>query len=217
MKWSFSSLKMFLNCPYQYFRVKVVQDFAIPDTQQTLYGKDVHTALEQYGRDGEPLPKNYQRFQPIVDVLLDLPGDKYFEYQMALRTDKTPCGFEDEDYWVRGIADFLCVDGDTAHVVDYKTGSDRFPETKQLKLMALMVFAIFPEVQTVKGGLAFIMRNSFVEVTYTRDEIPAMWAKLEDDLVLLQDAFAYGTWVPKPSGLCGWCPVRTCDHHPESR
>ena len=51
MKWSFSSLKQYCNCPHQYHQVKVLQKYPTKVTQQMLYGTEVHKALEDYARD----------------------------------------------------------------------------------------------------------------------------------------------------------------------
>lgn len=211
IKWSFSSLKQFINCPRQYHEVKVLQNFPPKVSQQMLYGTEVHKALEDYTRDKTELPKNYKRFKTLVDVLLEIPGERYVEHQMALRADKSPCEFAAPDYWVRGIADLLIVDNDTAFVVDYKTGSNRYPDTKQLKLMALMVFAHFPSVESVNGGLLFVAHNSFLPEEYYRDKSEKYWADFLPDLERLKTAFETGNWQPNATPLCAYCPVKTCE------
>ena len=82
--WSFSSIKEYINCPKKYQEVRILKNYTFTDTQSTIYGKEVHTALEEYVRDGKPLAKNYQRFQKMVDTLIAIPGEKYPELKMAL-------------------------------------------------------------------------------------------------------------------------------------
>ena len=84
--------------------------------------------------------------------------------------------------WVRGIADLVIVDGDQAYIIDYKTGSNKYPDTKQLKLMSLMAFVCFPEVNTIKAGLLYCMKNSFVQESYTREDIHKSWKSFEQPL-----------------------------------
>jgi len=215
IKWSFSGLKQYVNCPKQYHEVKVLQNFQTQVSKQMQYGTDVHKALEDYTRDEVELPANYKRFQALVDTLMEIPGEKYFEYKMALTEGKSPCDFYSKDYWVRGIADLLIVDGDTAFIVDYKTGSNRYPDPKQLKLMALMTFAIFPGVTTVNGGLLFVVHNSFVPETYNRKDTDSYWHAFLPDIQRLQMSFDTGNWSPNPTKLCGWCPVKTCNFYSE--
>ena len=212
--WSFSSLKDFVNCPKQYQEIKVLKRFTKFPTEQMRYGTEVHKACEDYVGEGVPLAENYKRFQPVLDSLVAIPGTKYPEYRMALDKDRQVSAYG-KGYWVRGIVDLLIVDGDHAFLVDYKTGSNRYPDPKQLKLMALMTFAHFPEVNKIKAGLLFVMHESFMDEEYTRDQIPKLWSYFENDLERLSLSYENDTWQANPTPLCGWCPVRTCEFHKE--
>jgi len=213
VKWSFSGLKDYVNCPRQYHEVKLLGNYTKSVTSQMKYGTDVHKALEDYARDGTELPEFYKRFQPMADALLDIDGDRYLEFKMALTEDRLPCSFDAPNYWVRGIVDFMVISGDTAHIVDYKTGSAKYPDTKQLKLMALMAFAYMPGIERVKAALLFVAHNVFINEEYRRDEIDKLWESFTPDLLRLQSSTDTGHWPPNPTPLCGWCPVVTCQHH----
>jgi hypothetical protein len=213
IKWSFSGLKQYTNCPRQYNEIKNLKSFEVKVSHQMLYGTEVHKALEEYARDGIELPKFYNKFKPTIDALLEIPGERHVEYKMALSADKLPCEFDSPDYWVRGIADLLIVDDDIAFVIDYKTGSNKYPEPKQLKLMALMTFAHFPKVERVKAGLLFVVHSSFLEQHYQRREIPKLWADFALDLARLELSFESDSWPANPTPLCRWCPVTTCEFH----
>jgi len=210
-KWSFSSFKQYVNCPRQYHEVKVLKRYETKPTHQMRYGTDVHEALEKYAKDGADLPHNYKRFAPLVDPLLEIDGQRYIEHKMALTADKAPCGFYDKQYWVRGIVDLLILSGDTAFIVDYKTGSDKYPDMKQLKLMALMTFAHFPEVKTVRAGLLFVLHNNFMPDEYERDKIEELWDAFNPDLMRLELSYKEDSWQANPTPLCGWCPVSSCE------
>ena len=211
VQWSFSSLKDFIGCPRRYYEVKVCKNFEQKITHAITYGKEVHAALEYYVRDKTPLPANYQRFQKAVDALIDIPGEKFVEHEMALLPDRSPCDFSDSKRWVRGIADLLILDGETAYVVDYKTGSHKYPDPDQLKLMALMVFAKYPDVKTVRGALLFILKNHLVSEEYTRDQIDTLWKTFDSKVERLAQAYETNEWTPNPTPLCGYCPVTTCE------
>ena len=211
IKWSYSGLKDYQNCPRQYHEVKVLKNFSKKTTPQMLYGTTVHSALEDYVREGKPLAKNYQQYQRQLDPLREMPGDKYPEHRMALDVHRAPCSYNAEDCWVRGIADLLVVDGDQGYVVDYKTGSNRFPDPKQLQLMALMTFAHFPEGVHVKGGLQFVAHEHFVTSEYHRDNINDLWKDFDATLERLKISHEKNMWQPNPTPLCGWCPVSTCE------
>jgi ATP-dependent exoDNAse (exonuclease V) beta subunit len=209
--WSYSSLKEYTGCPKKYQEVRVLKNYTFQDTPQTIYGKEVHKALEDYVKSNTALAKNYERFKQLVDDLIAIPGDKYCEHEMALTKEKTPCEFENPNRWVRGIADLVIVDGDTAFIVDYKTGSNKYPDPKQLKLMALMLFAHFPEVNHVKAGLLFLAHNQFIPEEYKREDITKLWGYFTTPLMRLSHSYASDTWIANPTPLCKYCPVKTCD------
>jgi hypothetical protein len=210
--WSFSSYKQYVNCPKQYQEIKVLKRFYIKQTPQMTYGTEVHKACEDYVGEGKPLAKNYLMFKPVLDSLLEIPGTRYPEQRMALDKDGNACGYG-KGYWVRGIVDLMIIDGDTAFIVDYKTGNNKYPEPKQLKLMALMAFAKYPEIKKIKAGLLFIVHNSFMTEEYSREEISSLWDAFLGDLTRMEASYETDVWNPNPTPLCGWCPVNTCPHH----
>lgn len=217
IKWSYSGLKDYINCPRQYNEVKVLKRFEKRPTAQTLYGTDVHSAIENYVKIGQTLPKNYQKFQKQLDPLREMSGEKFPEYRMAITIDREPCKFGAQDYWVRGITDLLVVDEDYGFIVDYKTGSNRYPDPKQLQLMALLTFAHFPEVQRIKAGLLFVVHEHFVTSEYHRDDIDTLWKDFAGPLERLRLSHVNGSWQPNPTPLCGWCPVSTCEFNKDAR
>ena len=213
IKWSYSGLKDFINCPRQYNEVKVLKRYEKKATVEMRYGTQVHSALEDYVKEGKPLAKNYEHFSKQLDPLRDMEGDKYPEYRMALTINRQPCTFGAKDYWVRGIADLMVVDGDQGYIVDYKTGSNKYPDPKQLQLMALMGFEYFPEVTHFKAGLLFVAHNDFVTSEYRREKIDKYWDDFAPSLQRLQLSYENGVWQENPTPLCGWCPVSDCAHY----
>ena len=205
--WSYSSLNEYATCPRQYNETRVLGRFTKETSPQMQYGTDVHLALEEYIRDGKPLGA-HSKFYPIVEHLKALPGVKYPEHKMAVSHDKTVCDFDDPERWVRGIADLIIVDGNRALIVDYKTGSNRYPDTKQLHLMALMTFAHFNEVDSITAQLSFVVHNTVVNAKYTREE--TTWDAFTPTLMALYQSFEKDVWPATPTPLCKWCPVTTC-------
>jgi len=211
IQWSFSSLKDFIGCPKRYQEVKVLNNYEFQPTEATTYGNKVHAALEAYVKKGTELPDNYKRYQGYVDGILEIPGTKYPEYRMALDIEGKPCKWGSKDRWVRGIADLIVIDGEDAYIIDYKTGSANYPDPNQLKLMALMVFAYFPEVQKINAALMFIMHETIVDERYNRDQIDELWEVFFPHLERLKLSYENDTWPANPTALCRFCPVVTCD------
>jgi hypothetical protein len=213
LTWSFSALKEYKTCARKYHANRVLKLYPAQETEATIYGKLVHTAAEEYIRDGKPLVGNMARFKKSLDALKSIPGRKLCELEMALKPDGTPCNFDDEGRWVRGIADLVILNGDKAFVCDYKTGSAKYPDKSQLELMALMLFAHYPEVTEVKAALLFVHHNKLVPALYKRENEQKMWANWRSDVDTLQSSYDNDMWHPNPNGLCRkWCNVEYCEY-----
>ena len=213
--WSYSSLNLFKQCPRKYHRLRVLKDIKEDEAEHLIYGNAVHKAAEEYGRDGVPIPPKFLYIKTYVDTLIDSPGDKYYEHKMGLTRELEPCEFLAGHVWWRGIADFLAVDRKTAVLVDYKTGkSARYADTAQLELLALAIFAHFPQVEIVRAGLLFVVSKEFIEIELNRNHQHELWKKWIKDTDRLDGCFESDTWNPSPNFTCKkFCPVLDCEHN----
>ena len=213
-KWSYSSMSLFQQCPKKYYHLRIAKDVVDPPSHQMRYGLDVHQAAEHYVRDGTPIPEKYSYLTPMLDSLKKIKGDIYCEFRMGLTRDLEPCKFGAKDAWWRGIADFLVVNDDRAKVVDYKTGQNKYADTKQLELMALAVFKHFPKVKKVKAGLAFVVCEDFIQAKYDKENEPKFWLRWIEETDRLTLAYENNMWNPKPNFTCRkFCPIMTCQHN----
>ena len=217
--WSYSSLKVFQQCPKKYYHLRIAKDVSQPDTEATIYGKEVHKAAEDYMRDGVPIPEKFAYMRPILAKLEAIEGDRYCELEMALKEvggAYVPCDFQDPGYWWRGIADLLIVNGDVAYMIDYKTSKNaKYADLKQLDAMAACIFRMFPEVKRIKSALLFVVSGEFVHKEHNCDTDYLKGFRF--DLERLETAVATNVWNAVSGPLCGWCPVKTCVHFREPR
>ena len=86
VKWSYSSLSLFQQCPRKYHRLRVVGDIKQETSEAMMYGTDVHAAAEVYVRDEKPLPKKFEQFKRYLDIFKSI--DKGQLELMALATFK---------------------------------------------------------------------------------------------------------------------------------
>lgn len=213
---SHSSLKDYEQCARKYHEVKVLKKYPFETTEQSIYGNNVHAAIEGYIKAGTPVPPEFAQFLPVVDAVLALPGTKYAEYEMALTPELNVCNFDAPERWVRGIADLVIIDDDnlSAKCVDWKTGADKYADTDQLRLMSLMIFAHFPHIREVKSALIFLVKGSMVKHTMNRSAAPDEWWRYRERVAKLDASYANDVWNPTQSGLCRkHCPVRECPHN----
>ena len=134
---------------------------------------------------------------------------------MCIRDSLEPCGFYDKNVWFRGIADLIILDGDHASVVDYKTGkSAKYADKGQLELMALSVFAHYPQVTKIRAALFFVVSKDLVKDTYIEYDGAKLWRKWLGKYNQMKLAADNDVWNARPSGLCRrHCPVVECVHN----
>lgn len=212
--WSYSSLKLFLQCRHKYYRLRVAKDIVEPEAEHLRYGNEVHKAAELYIGEGKPLAPQHEFMLPMLDRLMQMRGTKHCEIKLGLTANLEPCEFFAKDVWFRGIIDLLILDGSRARIVDYKTGkSAKYADKDQLELMSLAVFKHFPHVKKVKAGLLFVVANDFVKEDYEQDRAPIYWQKWLRDTAQLEAAVRAQVWNKTPNFTCkGWCPVKDCEH-----
>ena len=213
IKWSYSALKQYVNCPKQYYHLRVLKDVVQKVTPQMMYGTEIHKLIENYLTKGSPLEDIY--LKTTVDYIQStLDGMRYVEHKMALDSTGAPVACDADNYWVRGIADLIITDGDVAYCIDWKTGNDRYADVKQLRLMSLMIFAHFPHINKVESLLHFTKSGiPVVDKTHYRESHEELWAEFAPDLMKLQVSHDTNIWPMKPSNLCGWCAVVHCQNY----
>ena len=105
--WPYSALKTFQQCPKQYYHQYVVKDLPKQESEATIYGTQVHKAIEDHLNGIEQLPDVHAKFLPAVQNAERMQGDKCVEHKMALDHNLRPCDFDSPDRFVRGIVDSL--------------------------------------------------------------------------------------------------------------
>lgn len=214
---SYSHMAAFKQCPMQFYHAKHLNKFPFKESADTLYGKEVHKAAEDYVADDVPFPKRFNFMKPVVDSLKNKKGNKFVEIKMGVTKDLVPCTFFSKEVWIRGIIDLLIIDKDNklAWVIDYKTNKNaNYADPDQLELMALLVFARYPEVDEVRGGLVFVKCNELVRKKYLRFQRSELWSKWIARHKKMLEAYKLNQWATKESGLCKkHCPVTECVHN----
>jgi PD-(D/E)XK nuclease superfamily len=214
---SFSSMKVFQQCPKKYQEVNLLKNYEFKDTPETLYGKEVHKAIEDYIDDGLAIPDKFAYLIPTVEKIAQINGSKHCEIKMAMRPDFTATDFMDKAAWIRGIADLVIIDEkeEKAIVIDWKTGSHKYPDAKQLELMFLLLSKKYPSVKEFDCYLIFLRHGvrlrQFFDDSHKYDALE-YWVKEGDKL---DKAIETNTFKAKKSALCPWCPVVTCEKHPK--
>lgn len=213
---SHTSLKQYEQCPKRYYRQRIVKDVVEEASRHAVYGDDVHKSLELRVKEGRPLPDNMKHLEPLARFVTDVTGVVQCELSLGMRRDLSPCSFFDSTVWLRGKIDVVVDQGHEALVIDYKTGKYR-GDDGQPGRSALLVFSNFPHVQTVRCRFLYIQENKIGKNDYDRaqvQEVLTPTARLDNDI---RWSLQHNSWPERPSGLCGFCPVKDCRHNRSNR
>jgi hypothetical protein len=214
LPWSFSALGDFLNCPKAYYHKRIAKDVQESQGEAALWGDAVHKGLEAYLKGEADLPENLEAYREYAEGIQHMAegATLLVEQEYALNTKVQPCGWKDPAVWCRGIVDVLIISPDgSAYVIDHKTGKVK-PDSQQLKLFALLVFAHHPDVHTCYTEFSWLAFGTKTTECYTRAREADLWQEFLPDLNRYRVAFKHEVFNPRQSGLCnGWCPVTGCE------
>lgn len=211
--WSYSKLKNYRTCPRRYKRIDIDKAYSDGTVSPELeWGNRVHKAFEDRIGKGASFPADLAIYELAALRLLDVPGKKMVEQQLAITKDFTPCAWFGDDAWFRAKADYLAVNGKVALAIDYKTGKI-LEDSEQLALMADVVFAHYPEVEAIRCEYWWLKDDAVSREDFYRRNRRKLWEKVLPEVMTLQKAHKDDAFPPKRSGLCkNYCPVTECEH-----
>jgi hypothetical protein len=210
---SHSNLDKFKTCPKQFHEVKVLKRFKDTKGEAAVWGDYVHVEFERYlkAKGEAELPENLLQYKSYLDGILSKPGEIIVEAQLAVNTSFAECDFFAPNVFMRGYADVLRILGNKAWILDHKTGK-RKADSRQMKMMALLVFALHPYIEHIRVGFAWLQDGVNDAEEFKRSDWNKLLNEFLPDIVQYRDAFCNDVWQPRQSGLChGWCPVNDCE------
>lgn len=210
---SYSSIKLYENCPYRYFRQRVLKDAVDEGGEASKHGERIHQYLEVRLKESAALPQEIANYEPLCASVerISKGGELLIEHELVLTENLTPTGWWSADAWLRSKLDILVINGDLANVMDWKTGK-RNADQFQMQLFAAQVFQNYPEVQSVKTSLVWLKTMEMDTEVYGRAQVNDLWADVMKRIQRIYKSLEYDNWPAKPSGLCRFCPARhDCD------
>ena len=204
---SFSSIKMYENCPKRYYHQRITKEVQDTGSDATIYGERVHEALEHRLDKKVELPSESKAYEPLCKSIEGMGGTLQVEQKLTLSENLTPTTWWEKDAWLRSILDVLIIFEDEAIVMDWKTGKRR-PDFSQLEMFALQVFSHYPNIKKVKSTFVWLKDLSLDSHTYNRIDADDLWVKLLSKTERINQSLINNNWPPKPSGLCRFCPAK---------
>jgi RecB family exonuclease len=210
---SYSAIKLYENCPYRYFRQRIVKDVVDQGGEASKYGERIHEYLEHRLKSNNILPQEIAQYEPLCTMVERLAkhGELHIEKELVLTENLTPTTWWETDAWLRSKLDILIICDGEAIVMDWKTGK-RNPDFFQMQMFAAQVFKHHPEVQRVKTILVWLKTLEMDSEDYHRESINEVWAEVMKRINRIHKSLEHDNWPARPSGLCRYCPARhDCD------
>jgi len=201
MRWSYSKLGMYKECPA---KVKYRYIDKLPSTPgpAAARGVAIHAKIESYLK-GESTIGEMEEVNFYGDWLarLRVLGAQP-ELKIAVKKDWSPCGWEDPDVWGVGVIDAWLPSAPIAW--DWKTGKvyeeDHFA---QRELYTAMLFGHVPDAYEVKFSHVYVDIHKERTTTFHRNTIPDLRKRWSDKISIME---ADTIMAPNPSFKCRWCP-----------
>ena len=206
---SFSSLKLFENCPYRYYHQRIARTVTDKGGEASLNGERIHKQLETRLLDGSALPPELDKLEPTAQSIERMAegGELHVEQEMTLTYQLKPTGWWDSDAWFRSKLDVCVLKGDNAVVIDWKTGKRR-PDFSQLEMFALQVFQQYPNINKVSSTFVWTQTLELDKEVYNREDKSRLTKQLLEKTTRIEQALAADKWPARPSGLCKFCPCK---------
>lgn len=229
--YSYSKMECFKQCKLKYKYAYIDKIFVPKDQEALLKGSYIHWLLEKEMRpesievslkynhnfNDEKLEqynnifknfKNTNRFKALKD--LPIVG---VELEWALNEKIQPTKFKGKDDVIHGIIDFLAIKGDTAIIIDWKTGKTKDKKyideiQNQLALYSIWVLKMF-NVNKCVCQFVYVENNETHRYIYDRENIKQVTQSFGELVCKMETEQAF---IPKVGPLCPWCEYNNiCD------
>lgn len=208
---SYSSLSTFDTCPEQYRQIYLLRAYRKTFAKQQD-GIDDHKLLEHRLRYQQPLPAPLAKAEPLA-ASLERSGKPEVELSLAVNQHLQPVGFWDG--YLRGKYDVVLrwPEQRRAFIGDWKSGKVRETD-EQLEIGALLLLQNDARIDIVQGVNIWLQLPKLGQpYTFRREEKDALWVKWLRRMGTIEKLDPGQEWEKRESGLCGYCPVKVCQHY----
>lgn len=204
------------------FRRYIAKDQPYEETPEMTWGNAVHTAFEYRVGSKKPLPESMVRWETFAAAF---DGRVVaVEQKLGITREGRACGFFENPagtssgVFFRGKADLAIINGTTAYINDWKTGSSKFEDPFELATNAMLLHARHPHLMKIFGTYTWLKENRVGQM-YDLSDTAGTWntvsQKMQEILAHREAAIRGDSsgFVKQKSGLCGYCSVDECENH----
>ncbi len=220
--WSWSKYKNYRVCPKRHYEVDIAKTYQEKEGEQLKWGNQVHGAMAQRLKKGEPLPVTMKHYGDWPDNIERMwKGGKgavklLVEQKLAISANFEATGYFAPETWFRAVVDvgLLIPSAATAITIDWKTGGKVEPDYEQLAMSAGVMFAHYPTLQQVAAIYVWLGHDTQTIKAYTRASMVQVWNDVLPQVNEMAEAHRTLTYPPKPGGMCKrYCPVTSCPYY----
>lgn len=227
--YSFSKMERFYICPFKFKliyidKLKPVKKFSIA----LVKGEMIHSIIEHIIKNkikeykkpscSDEFTEDMRKkiFQSVFlfcksDLFksyLEIERNKFSEVKFFL-DENLNIGKTKEGALFTGKIDYVCINGNKASVVDWKTGGksismvDRFPkDVEQLKIYSIWLFEKYKQVEEICADFCYIDLEYKQSYTFTRKELQDLKNELMNKIQIIESC---DDFCMKKSKLCSYC------------
>lgn len=210
IQFSYSFLEAFDQCPEKARGTFVTRKYKRKWAAATEGGIDAHAALEARLKGKTPLPPFLEGAEPIARSL-ERAGTVETEVLLGVTEWIKP--HNSWGAWLRGKFDVVVRRAPKAIIADWKTGKVREKED-QVELGALLLMETDPTIEEVTGFNIWLKTGAIgIPYRFHRDGKTARWGRWIAKIRKVEGLDPGIEWEKRPSGLCPWCPISSCEHY----
>lgn len=209
--WSYSMLHAFRDiCPHQGEARYITKTIKFVETDAIRQGNAVHTAFEHRIGGGKPLPLELQALEKFAKPFdgKDAKTEQWFQIDRS----GNACARFAKDKFGHGKIDCYVLQGDSAYIADWKTGSSKYEDPFELEIQALLLKAKFPHLKTICGVYVWLKEGRFSK-PYDLSDTAKTWEEVCSVMRGIENWRKLGEYPKKTSGLCGWCQRWDCENN----
>jgi PD-(D/E)XK nuclease superfamily len=203
--YSYSFFSDLENCPRKAQHKYVLKDVEKGDSDALILGRVTHERMENRLKGLTPTAYEYEPYAVALD-----PHTKHVEVALAITTNEKGCGFWDKAAWFRGKVDVAVTQDDKCLIIDWKTGKPR-ENPLELELFSTLIWRNNTDLRHFEGRYVWL-KDMRVGKAHALDPIAGLNYVKRRDVEVQALLRRGGEWPANSGPLCGYCPVKTCEH-----
>lgn len=208
---SVSRIKTWEQCPWKYHENNISKNAKFTETPATKRGNEIHDSIENYLKGSKKLLAEVKHIQKRLDKLMMRPGTLIPEGSTTILQDETLTTWFDRNAWFRFKIDavYISESGRSAMILDWKTGSSKYPDNFQLESYAVAISLRYPDIEVVKSQYVWLDEGgSTAPLVMERDEVARAKDRLFEKAFEVESGIKRGEFDCKENKFCNWCNVR---------